>query len=185
MFDKLDDLPNAKPTGHRARYFVADQITENGRISAVPFHRRPHHPRYLVPDFSVAQKFDVLFPRQGDEHTHSEGGALFEEPLRRWMINPDNVQSDFTHQSKIRIRLFRAAEIISIRVRFERPVGHAFDEEFAVAFEKEFRGRANSCLDRSRHNERRASPTISAVREMSSVVCAVEMNPVSNWEGAK
>ena len=59
------------------------------------------------------------------------------------MINPHNVQADLTHEREIDIYLFRAPEMISLRVRLKRPVGHAFDKKLPLAFEKEFRDPAN------------------------------------------
>jgi hypothetical protein len=60
------------------------------------------------------------------------------------MINPHQVQTGLTHERKVAIYLFRAPEMISLRVRLKRPVGHAFDKKLPLAFEKEFRDRANS-----------------------------------------
>src|SRR5713101_6261842 len=59
------------------------------------------------------------------------------------MINPHHVQAGLTHERKIDIYLFRAPEMISLRVRLKWPVGHALDKKLPLAFEKEFRDRAN------------------------------------------
>ena len=60
------------------------------------------------------------------------------------MINPHEVQACLAHQSKIDINLIRRPKITSIRVRLEWSVGDAFNKKLPVAFEKEFRYRANS-----------------------------------------
>src|ERR1051325_3856972 len=83
-------------------------------------------------------------PGQRDQHSHSRSRATIEKPAWRHVINSDQVQSDLAHQRKIDIHLFWLAEIISVRVRFERTVGDAFDEKLAVAVEKEFRNWSNS-----------------------------------------
>src|SRR5262249_9491225 len=141
-------------------------------------------------------------------------GATVEKPARRRMINPQNVQTGLAHQRQIDVYLLRRPEIIPIRVRLERPVRDALNEEFLFAFEKELRPGSNPgvCLHsvsslslytavaqrfncrgsrvgcRAQHRRRhapcyssaKASRTTATVRSMSSGVCAVEMNPVSN-----
>src|SRR6266496_2540726 len=146
------------------------------------------------------------------------------------MINPHEVQACLAHQSKIDIDLIRRPKITSIRVRLEWSVGDAFNKKLPVAFEKEFRDRANSrvcahsgnSLVQATHrrkgfkvaavrrtasisawqypgsrrlrinhpalkdqSSRSASRMTSTVRSMSSNVCTVEINPVSNCDGAK
>ena len=60
------------------------------------------------------------------------------------MINSHNIQADLTHEGEIDIHLLRPPEIVPLGVRLERTVRDAFDEKLFVAFEKEFRRRANS-----------------------------------------
>ena len=83
-------------------------------------------------------------PRQRNENAHAGRSATIEKPARRCMINANYVQPGLLHESKIDIHLLGPAEIVSLRVRFERPVGDAFYEKFAFAFEKEFSDRADS-----------------------------------------
>ena len=129
------------------------------------------------------KKLNVLRPRQRDQHAHSGGGAAIEKPARRRVINAHEVDPDLAHQRKIDIYLFGAPEIISLRVRLERTVGDALDKKLPVAFEKEFRDGANARF--CGHRFDRASRITLPVRSISSGVCAVEINPVSNCDGAK
>ena len=101
------------------------------------------------------------------------------------MINAQDVQTDPAHQAKIDIHLFRPAESVPLCVRLERTVSRAFDEKLPFAFEKELRNGANPRVCEICHLERSASRTTFAVRSISSGVWAVEMKPVSNWDGAK
>src|SRR5437763_1686537 len=64
---------------------------------------------------------------------------MMEEPARRRMINPHNVQARLTHQRQIGIHPFRAADVVSLRIRFKRTVRDPFDEKLLLAFEKELR----------------------------------------------
>src|SRR4029077_4477762 len=180
MLDELNHAADAEPPSHRARNLVADQISQHCGIADITLHRRPHHTANLVANFFLTQKLDVLFPRERDQDAHVGGDAFLKKPCRRCVINPKHVDTDLAHHSKIDIHLFRPSELIAIRIRFERAVGHALDEKLLIAFEKEFRSYPDPCSGRVRHSERSTSPTISAVRAMSLVVCAVEMNPVSN-----
>src|SRR6266567_693621 len=122
------------------------------------------------------------------------------------MLRPRQ-RNKHAHQCKIDIDLLSFSQIISVRVRLEWSVSNAFDEKFAVAFEKEFRDRANSRVCAHSGNflvqapRRRkvfgrddapylaklgsTSRTTAPVRSMSSDVCAVEIKPVSNCDGAK
>src|SRR6059058_3924860 len=60
------------------------------------------------------------------------------------MVNPHEVQTYLAHQRKIDIDLIGPPKITSVRVRLEWSVSDAFDKKLPVAFEKEFRDRANS-----------------------------------------
>ena len=167
MLDKFRDASHAEPARHRARDFVTDQITEHGRIADISPGCVPHHPCNFVAYFLLPQKFDVLFPRQRDQNSHSSRETFFQEPFRRRMINPQHVQTDLAHHPKIDIHLLRPTESVSFLVRFKRAVGRAFDEELAIAFEKEFRSSANPLVCWIRHSERSASRTTVAVFSMS------------------
>src|SRR2546421_8963101 len=101
------------------------------------------------------------------------------------MIDTKDVNSDFSHHSKIAIHGFGLTKSVPVFVRLEWAIGRALDEEFLVAFEKEFRNRADPFCFRCRHNRRSPSRTTFAVVSMSAGVCAVEMKPVSNCDGAK
>ena len=99
---------------------------------------------------SFTEELDVFFPGKRHQNAHPRGSATIEEPARRRMINPHDVQTRIAHQRQIGIHLFRPADIISIRIRFERTVRDAFDEKLLVAFEKKLRlgtdSRGLSCV---------------------------------------
>src|SRR6266576_4918231 len=105
---------------------------------------------------SFPEKLDVFFPRQRYQNTHPRGSATIEEPARRRMINPHNVHASLAHQRQIGIQLFPPADIISIRVRFERTVRDPFDEKLPVSVEEKLRSGSDSrvCL----HNVSSLSP---------------------------
>ena len=176
---------HTEPARHRARNLIAHQITEHRWMTNVSAHGAAHHPHDFVANFFVPQKLNVLFPRQRDQNTHSGRETFFQEPVWRRMINAQHVQTDLAHHAKIDIHLFRPTETVPDRVRFERAVGRAFDEKLPVTFEKELRDGANPRICRVCHLERSASRTTFAVRSMSFCVWAMEMKPVSNWDGAK
>ena len=100
---------------------------------------------------SFTEELDVFFPWERHQNAHPRGSATIEEPARRRMINPHNVQARLAHQRQIGIHLFRPADIISIRIRFERTVRDAFNEKLLVSVEKELRRGSDSrvCLSQS------------------------------------
>src|SRR6266576_578641 len=97
---------------------------------------------------SFTEKLDVFFPGKRHQNAHPRGSATIEEPARRRMINPHNVHASLAHQRQIGIQLFRPADIISIRVRFERTVRDPFAEKLPVSVEEKLRSGPDSrvCL---------------------------------------
>ena len=143
MFHKLDHAMHAKPARHRARNFVAHQVTEHRRVSDITRHRRPHHFRDLVANPSFAQELNVLFPRKSDQDAHTLRKTFFQKPSRRRMINPQHVDSDLAHHAKIDIDALWRSERVAFLVRLEWPIRRSLDEKFTIAFEKEFRDDAD------------------------------------------
>jgi hypothetical protein len=91
-------------------------------------------------------------PGQRDQNAHFRGRAAIQEPERRDVIDPDDIQSCFPHLHKIALDLIARAEVMPFRVRFERPVGDALHEEFSIAFEEKFRDRANRARGSGTHS---------------------------------
>ena len=60
------------------------------------FRRSPaaNPSRDFIAHFFVAQKFDVFFPRQRDEHADAGGQTFFQKPIRRRMIDTHHVHAD-------------------------------------------------------------------------------------------
>src|SRR5262245_13841961 len=103
---------------------------------------------------SFTEELDVFFPRERHQHAHPSGSATIEEPARRRMINPHNVHARLAHQRQIGIHLLWPADVISIRVRFERTVGNPFDEKLPIAVEKKLRNGSDSGVSYLCHVER-------------------------------
>src|SRR5437588_8629455 len=91
VFYKLSNASHTQPARHRAGNFVADQITEHRRIVDVSVYGIAHHSGDFIAHSLLAKKFDVLFPRQRDQNANTGSQTFFEEPIRRWMINPEHV----------------------------------------------------------------------------------------------
>src|SRR3977135_3612155 len=111
----------------------------------------------------------VLGTRPGDQHADAGSRAAIEKPARRRVIDAHEIDPDLAHQRKIDIHLFGATEIIPFAVRFKRTVGDALAEKFLVAFEKEFRARANPRFSRFCHVERRRMPRRSFMRRLGDI----------------
>src|SRR2546421_11386037 len=88
----------------------------------------------FVASRTFGQKFDVFGPWQSDECAHSRFRAGIEKPAWRAMINASNVESGLANLGQIARGLFSRPEVIAQRIRFERAVGDALDEEFSIAF---------------------------------------------------
>ena len=122
------------------RDFVADEITENRRMPGMlatavrtdlddliagAFARRRNSMC-----FAHGKVISTRIPAAAQRSRNQRGGSV---------INADDVDSDLAHLSADRAAgLFGRAEIMSVRIRPERPVGHAFDKKLAIAFEEEF-----------------------------------------------
>ena len=68
------------------------------------------------------------------------------------MVNAHHIEPEVANVREISTSSFRRTEVIASRVRFERPVGNAFDEEFAVVFEEEFCDGADWIRGRGAHS---------------------------------
>ena len=143
MLNKLGHAAHTQPARHRARDLVTDQITEHGRVTGISPDGVADHPRNFIAHLFLAQKFDVLFPRQRNQNPDPGRQTFFQEPVRRRMVNPNGIDTDLAHHAKIDIDLFGPAKSVPVCVRFERPVGGPLDEKFPIAFEKEFRNGAD------------------------------------------
>src|SRR5438477_9902269 len=135
--NKLVYATQTKPPRHRARDLVTDQITEHGRVTDISPDGVADHPRNFIAHLFLAQKFDVLFPRERNQNPDPGGQTFFQEPVRRRMVNPNGIDTDLVHYAKIDIDLFGAATSVPVCVRVERPGGGRLDEKFPIAFDKE------------------------------------------------
>ncbi len=142
LLDEFRHTPHAQPAHHRAGNLVADEIPEDRWMPAIRGHRLFHHRDDLFPRLP-AQELDMFRPGQRDENAHARRRATIQEPERRDVIDPDDVQSRFPHLREVALHLCGRAEVMPFRVRSEGPVGYALNEEFLVAFEKKFCDRAN------------------------------------------
>src|SRR5204862_3712469 len=144
LLDKFNHSARAEPTRHRAGDFVANEVTEDCRMPGMRLNGSAHIFGDLFTCGSFTEELDVFFPRKSHQNAHPRGSATIEEPARRRMINPHNVQARLTHQCQIGIHPFRPADIVSVRIRFKRTVRDPFYEKLLLAFEKELRLGDNS-----------------------------------------
>src|ERR1700693_3534033 len=97
----------------------------------------------LFPGRSFAQELDMFFPGKRYQHTHIGSSTAIQKPTWRRMINPHKIQTGLAHEREVKIHLLRPAKIVPLGIRLKRTVRNAFDEEFLIAIEKEFRSRTN------------------------------------------
>src|SRR5437868_10070771 len=138
MFNEFRDAPDTKPANHLRRNFISDEIGEKRRMVLVRFDCAGYRTSDFPTRGLIAQEFNVLCPWQCDEDTQLRRGARIEEPERRRVVNAKHIKAECANVREISGNPFRRTEVIASRVRLERPVGNAFDEEFAVVFEEEF-----------------------------------------------
>src|SRR4051812_39495779 len=147
----------------------------------------------------MPQELDVFRPRQRDQRANPFLAASVEKPARRRVINAHHIEADLPHLREIATDLFRRADVESFCIRLERPVGHALNEELAIAVEEKLRDCADARLGGHSAEARRANydrpvagavlasvtstdaqmarnaaRITSAVRARSSRVCAVD-----------
>jgi len=75
----------------------------------------------------------VLRPGKADHHPQAAPGSLVEQGPLRWCVDPNGVEAKPGHQPEVLGDLARGGELPAARVRGERSVGHALDEEPFVA----------------------------------------------------
>ena len=138
MFDELRHPAHAEPAHHRARNFIPDQITKDRWMAGIFGNAFSDRINDRVACRFLAQKFDMLRPRQRDKNAHPDARTPIEKPQRRDVVNTNDVDSELAHLGEIPICLIWWPKIVSGSVRFEWPVGYALDEELAFAFEEKF-----------------------------------------------
>ena len=69
------------------------------------------------------------------------------------MINARDVDPEFPHLEQIAAGLLDRAQVMSVGIRSERTVGHAFDKELALAFEEELGNGTDATRRRWTHSE--------------------------------
>ena len=62
---------------------------------------------------------------------------------RRNVIDAHHIHPDVAHEREIPPRLLRRADEIAVRIRLERPVGHALQKPLRLSLEEELRAHAN------------------------------------------
>ena len=173
MLDKFRHPAHAEPAHHRGRRF---RSRPDNRRSPDDRHSRPP-PLRTDRDDRIARAFlrkelDMLRPRQRDQDAHPGSRAAIEKPERRDVINANDVDPELAHLGEIALRLIGWPKIVPVRVRFERPVGDAFDEELAVAFEEKFRDRT----DRARSGAHSGSSLVSGDRTDAKTLQSIRLN---------
>ena len=112
--DEFRHAPHAEPAHHRGRDFVADEITEDGRMPRMLGDRRSDRLDDLAPRLCPHEKLDVFRPRQRDQDPHARRRAAIEKPARRQVINAHDVDPELAHLREIAPRLL-------LRCRDNRP----------------------------------------------------------------
>ena len=138
MLNEFRNAAHAEPPDHLWCDFVADQISENGRMTGVHFHRVGNRARNFISGAAFAQKFNVFCPRQGNQHTNSGLGTGVKKPARGAVINANNVEPGYANLSQILRGLNFCSEVISRSVWFERTIGDALEKKFPLAFKEKF-----------------------------------------------
>jgi len=60
------------------------------------------------------------------------------------MINAHDIDPQFAHLGEVATRLLLSAEVIARCIRFEWPIGGAFDKELPIALEEKLGERTNT-----------------------------------------
>src|SRR5437764_11777751 len=119
MLNKLGHAAHTEPARHRTRDLVTDQITEHGRITDTSPDSVADHLRNSIAHFFLAQKFDVLFPRQRNQNPNPGRQTFFQEPVRRRMVNPNGIDPDLAHHATIDISTVRPAAHVTVLHGYE------------------------------------------------------------------
>src|SRR5206468_10751219 len=85
---KFHDSTAAEPADHRARSFIADEITEDCTVTCVRTYRNADGFGNLFAGRSFAQKLDMFCPRKRHKNAHPGSGATIKKPARRRMVYP-------------------------------------------------------------------------------------------------
>src|SRR5205807_9780289 len=78
VLDEFSDAAHAQPAHHRARDLIADEIAEDGGMTAMRRDRFPDHSGNLIARRFLAQKLHMFRPGQRDEDAHSRRGAAIQ-----------------------------------------------------------------------------------------------------------
>ena len=97
----------------------------------------------IATDLVVVEKFKMLAPRNRDKRAEVKFFAEVEKPLRRHIIDPNQIDPSLGHQPEVAPGLLGCAEICPFSVGRERTIGHSFHKELLIALEEELRASAH------------------------------------------
>ena len=144
MFDKIGHALGSQPADHRRRDFVADEIRKDRLVPLVAGHRVADRFDDLLADLAVVEKLDVFGPGDRDNRAHPVIAANIEKPLRRDVVNADDVHPEFAHHLEILRGAFGRREEIAVGIGPEGAVSDAFEEEFLVSRKEKLRTGAHA-----------------------------------------
>jgi hypothetical protein len=132
ILKKAFDAALAVPADHRGRNLVADREHQHGRMR----RQRSHGCGDLLADapgqLPVAEKSDVLRPWHADHDAQAVPLRRVEEGHVGHGVDANRVEARLGHQAEVLFDLMRCRVLSAARIRRERSVGHAFDQEAAA-----------------------------------------------------
>ena len=134
------DATVAVPTHDAGGDLVADGREQHGGMAGHP----PHLLRHPAPDLGrqprVVEKGDVLRPRDPGDHPQVLPRRLVEHRLGRRGVGADGVDAGLAHPREVAGDGGRVRVLAAVRVRRERPVRHALDQEVPAPRRQELPG---------------------------------------------
>src|SRR5438270_5919034 len=152
MLNEFCNATDAKPANHLRRNFIPNEIGEKRGMITMRFDRSGYGTSDFFALGFISQKFDMLCPRQCDEHAQTGVAASIEKPERRGMVNAHHIEPEIANIREISGSSFGWTEVIATRIRFERSISDAFDKKFSVVFEEEFCDGADWLRGRGAHS---------------------------------
>ena len=138
LFEEPLDAAAPLPSDDGGWDFVAQGVTEHGRMAGTGTNLFAHHAFDRLDAFRVIQKGGRTFDRQAHQHEQPVFLRGIEQPTRRRRVSAHRVDAVVPHLGQIAFDTVASRKLVPLGVRPERSVSDAANEEFFVADEDKF-----------------------------------------------
>ena len=136
-FQKAFHPAAAVPTHNRSGHFVANGVTEQGRMSGAGADFFAHHRFERTSAVAIIKETRRAFDRQTDHHPQAVALGGVQKPAWRHGVSANGVDAARRHQQEVALHRFRGGKLVPLGVGPKRAVGNASNVKLLLADENE------------------------------------------------